>query len=40
MSFQKTIRNTILSSQKYKLLDIISATELNHNVNQLEKLLE
>ena len=38
MSFQKIIRNTILSSQKYKLLDIISATELNHNVNQLEKL--
>lgn len=38
ISFQKIIRNTILSAQKYKLLDIITATEFNNNVTQLENL--
>jgi len=38
ISFQKIIKKTILSAQKYKLLDIISATELNTNILQLEKL--
>ena len=38
INLQKIIRSTILSSQKYKLLDIISSTELNSNVIQLEKM--
>lgn len=38
IGFQKIIKKTILSAQKYKLLDIISATELNSNILQLEKL--
>jgi ATP-dependent Lon protease len=38
LSFQKIITSTILSAQKYKLLDIISANELNHNVSQLENM--
>lgn len=38
ISFQKIITSTILSAQKYKLLEIITATELNHNVSQLEKM--
>jgi len=38
INLQKIIRSTILSSQKYKLLDIISSTELNSNIIQLEKM--
>ena len=38
ISFQQIITSTILSAQKYKLLEIITATELNHNVSQLEKM--
>ena len=38
VTFQKIIKRTIISAQKYKLLDIISATDLNTNIHQLEKL--
>jgi endopeptidase La len=36
--FQKIIRKTILSVQRYKLLDIINATDLNINISNLEKI--
>jgi len=36
--FQQIIRNTILSAQKYKSLNIITSTELNSNLFQLEKI--
>jgi len=38
--FQDIIRKTIICSQKYKILDIISSTELNASINCLEKLFE
>jgi len=36
--FQEVIRKTILSAYKYKRLDIIGSTELNHCINSLETL--
>lgn len=38
ISFQRIITNTILSAQKYKLIEIITASELNRNISQLEKM--
>jgi ATP-dependent Lon protease len=36
--FQEIIRKTILSAYKYKRLDVIGTTELNHCINSLENL--
>ena len=36
--FQEVIRKTILAAYKYKRLDIIGTTELNHCINSLETL--
>lgn len=36
--FQEIIRKTILSTQKYKVLDVITSSELNNCTNNLEKI--
>lgn len=36
--FQEIIRKTILSTQNYKVLDVITSSELNNCTNNLEKL--
>ena len=38
--YQETIKKTILSTQKYKSLDIMSATETNICFHNLESLMD
>ena len=38
--FQDIIQNTIISSQKYKVLDILSANEINVCIQNLEILFD